>query len=169
MMSGSQEVNAMKVPSVLAIVIAAVVSASFALAQQAPPPPDAKKAPEAEKKAAPPPGTPSAPSAGGLVVFIDPVTGKVRQPDAAEIGSLVPPPAAVTPLVEKPLVTWTGPGGAVGVVLDSSFDSYMVVTKKPDGKLAMECVVGDKKADEAVSTGMKGAKKPDDKEAPRVR
>jgi hypothetical protein len=159
----------MRVPGVPAIVIAAVVSASGAFAQAVPPPSDAKKAPVAEKKAAPPPGEPGARAAGGLVVFIDPVTGKIRQPDAAEIGSLVSPPAAVTPLVIKPLVTWTLPGGAVGVVLDSSFDSYMVVTKKPDGKLAMDCVVGGKKADEAVATGVKGAKKPDDKEALDVR
>jgi hypothetical protein len=159
----------MRVPGVLAIVIAAAVSASGALAQAVPQIPDGKTAPDTEKKKdVPPPGARSAPAAGGLVVFIDPVTGKIRQPSAAEIGSLVSPPAAVTPLAVKPLVTITGPGGAVGVVLDSSFDSYMVVTKKPDGKLAMDCVVGGKKADEAVSAGAKGAKKPDDKEAPRV-
>lgn len=150
-MSCFSKVNAMTLRSVLAIVIAAVVSASGALAQAVPQASDGKTA------------------AGGLVVFIDPATGKVRQPSAAEIGSLVSPSAGVTPLVRKPLVTWTGPGGAVGVILDSSFDSYMVVTKKPDGKLAMKCVVGDKKADEAVSTCVKGAKKPDDKEALDVR
>lgn len=158
----------MAVPSVLAIVIAAVMSASGALAQAVSETPDGKTAPDSEKKEMPPPGVRSAPAAGGLVVFIDPATGKIRQPTPAEIGSLISPPAAVTPLVRKPLVTWSGPGGTVGVVLDRSFDSYMVVTKKPDGKLAMDCVVGDKKAAEAVATGVKGAKKPDDKEAPRV-
>ncbi|HEX5854686.1 MAG TPA: hypothetical protein VFZ57_03630 [Thermoanaerobaculia bacterium] len=152
----------------LVVVILGVLSASLALAQKAPPPSEAKKAPEAEKKAAPLPGEPGARAAGGLVVFIDPVTGKIRQPDAAEIGSLVPPPAAVTPLVEEPLVMKIGPGGAVGVVLDSRFESFMVVTKTPDGKLALDCVIGRKKADEAVSAGAKTAKKPDGKEAPHV-
>jgi hypothetical protein len=150
-------------------VVLVVFSASFALAQQAPPPSNAKKARDAEKKAAPPPGEPGARAAGGLVVFIDPVTGKIRQPDAAEIGSLVSPPEAVTPPAEEPLVMKIGPGGAVGVVLDSRFESFMVVTKTPDGKLAMECVAGGKKADEAVSAGAKTARKPDGKEAPRVR
>lgn len=158
----------MRVPNILAIVIAAAVSAAGAWAQAVPPPSDAKKAAEPEKRAAPPPGIPSAPSAGGLVVFIDPVTGMIRQPDAAEIGSLFPPPAAVTPLVEEPLVMKIGPGGAVGVMLDSRFESFMVVTKTPDGKLAADCVVGAKKADEIVSAGVKGAKKPGDKEAPHV-
>ncbi len=102
------------------------------------------------------------------MVFIDPVTGKIRQPDAAEIGSLVQPPAAVTPPVEEPLVMKFGPGDAVGVVLDSRFESFMVVTKTPDGKLATDCVVGKKKADEIVSAGGKGAKKPGGKEAPHV-
>ena len=149
----------------LMVVILGVLSASFALAQQAPPPADAKKAPEAEKKAAPPPGTPGAPGTGGLVVFIDPVTGQIRQPDAAEIGSLAPPPAAVTSLVEEPLVMKFGPGGAVGVVLDSRFESFMVVTKKSDGTLAMDCLDGKKKADEAVAlatTLAKPARKPEE-------
>lgn len=153
----------------LLVVPLMVLSASFALAQQAPPRPDARKAPEAGKKAAPPPGTPAASSAGGLVVFIDPVTGKIRQPDASEIGSLVPPPAAETPLVEEPLVMKLGPGGAVGVVLDSRFESFIVVTKTPDGKLATDCVTGRKKADEAVSAGAKTDPKPAGKEAPHVR
>lgn len=139
----------------LVVLTLVVLIAPFARAEQAPPPADAKKAPEASK--------------GGLVVFIDPVTGKIRQPDAAEIGSLVSPPAAVTPLVEEPLVMKIGPGGAVGVVLDSRFESFMVVTKTPDGKLAMDCVTGGKKADEAVSAGAKTARKPDGKEAPHVR
>ena len=45
----------------------------------------------------------------------------------------------------------------------------MVVTKTPDGKLAMECVTGGKKADEVVAAGTKPAPKPDGKEAPHVR
>ena len=65
---------------VSAVVISLALGSSGALAQQAP---------EPEKKAGP-----AAPAAGGLVVFVDPVTGKIRQPDAAEIGRLLSLPAA---------------------------------------------------------------------------
>lgn len=106
----------------------------------------------------------------GAVVFIDPVTGKIRQPEPAEIGALTAPPAATAPpAVDAPLLMKTGPGGAVGVVLDSRFESFMVVTRTPDGKLAMECVTGGKKADETVAAGAKPEPKPDGKEAARVR
>lgn len=152
----------------LVVVILGVLSASFALAQQAPSPPDAKKARLAQTKAAPPPGVPSARSAGGLVVFIDPATGQIRQPDAVEIGSLAPPPAAVTSVDEAPLAMKFGPGGAVGIVLDSRFESFMVVTRTPDGKLTMDCVTGSKKADEAVLGGVKTARKPRGREVPLV-
>jgi len=139
-----------------AVLILSTVSASFALAQPAPP---------VERKAAP----------KGLVVFIDPVTGKIRQPEAAEIEGLVSPPAApgaAAPLVERPLVMKYGPAGAVGVVLDSRFESFMVVTKKPDGTLSMDCLDGKKKADEAVAattTHAKPARVSDGKEAVDVR
>ncbi|MCM3875352.1 MAG: hypothetical protein NEA02_02920 [Thermoanaerobaculia bacterium] len=158
----------------LAVLFLSTVGASFALAEQ-PPPADAKTAPAAEKMSAAPrekSGAPGAPAAGGLVVFIDPVTGKIRQPDAAEIGSLVSPPGAVTPPVEEPLVMKTGPGGAVGLLLDSRFESFMVVTKKPDGTLAMACVEGKKKADDAVAasaTPARPARKSDGAEAAHVR
>ena len=146
---------------VSAVVISLALGSSRALAQQAP---------EPEKRTAP-----AAPAAGGLVVFIDPVTGKIRQPEAAEIGGLVSPlaaPGAAAPLVETPLVMKYGPAGAVGVVLDSRFESFMVVTKKPDGTLSMDCLDGKKKADEAVAattTPAKPARKSDGKEAADVR
>jgi len=146
---------------VSAVVISLALGSSGALAQQAP---------EPEKKAGP-----AAPAAGGLVVFVDPVTGKIRQPDAAEIGRLLSLPAAPgasAPLVEKPLVMKYGPGDAVGVVLDSRFESFMVATKKPDGKLAMDCVDGKKKAEEAVAaatTPARAARKPGGKESADVR
>ncbi|HEY3351528.1 MAG TPA: hypothetical protein VGM13_17255 [Thermoanaerobaculia bacterium] len=144
----------------LAFLIPFSLASSLAPAQPASPP---------ENKAAPAREGPAAP-AKGLVVFIDPVTGKIRQPEPAEIGALTAPPAAAgVPAVEPPLLMKTGPGGAVGVVLDSRFASFMVVTKTPDGKLAMECVTGGKKADETVSAGVKPAPNPDGKEAPRVR
>ena len=145
---------------VLAFLIPLSCGSSLALAQPAAPP---------EKKAAPAREGPAAP-AQGLVVFIDPVTGKIRQPEPAEIGALTaPPPATAAPAVDAPLLMKTGPGGAVGVVLDSRFESFLVVTKTPDGKLAMECVTGGRKADETVSAGARPAPRVDGKEATRVR
>ena len=135
----------MNAAGALAVVIPLALGASLAPAEQAP---------EAGKKAASPRQEQKAPAGKGLVVFIDPVTGQIRQPDAAEIGSLVSPrlaPGAIVPLVEKPLETRFGPGGAVGVVLDERFESFMVVTKAPDGKLTIGCVEGRKKADAAVA------------------
>ena len=118
----------------------------------------ADDSPRAEKKTAAAPAAP----AKGLVVFVDPVTGKIRQPDPAEIGALTAPPAesaTAKPAPEAPLVMKYGPGGAVGVVLDSRYESFMVVTKKPDGTLSMDCVEGARKADETVAGGPKKAAK----------
>ncbi|MEO8675093.1 MAG: hypothetical protein ABI569_05905 [Casimicrobiaceae bacterium] len=136
-----------------ALLIAAALGASSALAQSAPPASEAPKAAEPAKAAVVP-----VPSAGGLTVFVDPVTGKIRQPSADEIGALMssrPPAAASTaPLVQRAL-----PGGGFAVTLDSSFDSYVVVSKNADGSLASDCVVGDEKATSAVKSGVtSGAK-----------
>ena len=87
--------------------------------------------------------------AAGMVVFIDPATGKIRQPDAAEIGTLTgTSPRIVVNSVAPPAepVMFNGPGGAVGVKLGDDSLSYMVVTKTPDAKLAEDCVTGDKAA-----------------------
>jgi hypothetical protein len=148
----------MKAPSIVALGVVAALGASGACAQVTSLTADPHNGSATEMTVAPRAETRSVAPGGGVVVFIDPTTRKVRQPDAAEIGRLLPPPAAKA-LVSPPLTTKTGPGGAVGVVLDSSFDSFMVVTKKPDGTLAMDCVTGDEKAAEALSTGVKAASK----------
>ena len=125
------------------------LASSLALAEDSPP---AEKAAPAAREA---PASP-APPAKGLVVFVDPVTGKIRQPDAAEIGALTaPPPGTKTakPAPEAPLLMKYGPGTAVGVVLDSRYESFMVATKAPDGKVATECVTGGRAADAAVAAG----------------
>lgn len=100
----------------------------------------------------------------GRAVFIDPETGRVRQPDAAEIGRLLPPPAAKA-AVAPPVTTKTGPGGAVGVVLDSSYDSSLVARKKPDGKVVVDCVTGD---DNASATLPASGKTADEAESHRT-
>ena len=48
----------------------------------------------------------------------------------------------------------SGPGGAVGVMLGDDSLSYMVVTKTPGGKLADDCVTGDKSAAAVLSKGV---------------
>lgn len=152
----------MKAGRALAFVIPWSVLSSLGLAQATPP---------SEQKAVSVREGPAAP-AKGLVVFIDPVTGKVRQPEPSEIGALTAPSAGAVPAApaaEPPLLMKSGPGGAVGVVLDSRFESFMVVSKTPDGKLAMSCVTGGAKADEIVAAGAKPAPKADGKETAHVR
>lgn len=139
---------------ILALGIAAALGASAALAQVASQAADPRDVSATQDE--PRTETRSVATGGGRVVFIDPATGKIRQPDAAEIGRLVSP-APARARVRPPLPALTGPGGAVGVLLDSRFDSLMIATKKPDGTLTMDCVTGDDAAAEALSSGAKAA------------
>ena len=138
-------------------------------ADQAPPPSASKEEPAAHDSAAP-----VAPAAAGLVVFVDPVTGKLRQPDAAEIRALTAPRpgSAAARGVQAPLEMKSGPGGAVGIVLDSRYEAFMVVTKAPDGRLVTSCLTGERHAAEAAADGAKPAPKAavtlDEKGAARV-
>jgi hypothetical protein len=78
---------------------------------------------------------------------VDPATGNIRQPNASEIGKIVAPAtttAAPKAHAEPALIE--GPNGAVGVKLSEDFLTYMVVTTGPDGKLALDCVTGEKAA-----------------------
>ena len=107
----------MRSESTFAVLIAITLGASGALAQSAPPAADAPKAPEAGMPAATAASVVPVPSAGGLTVFIDPATGKVRQPDPSEIGDLLGrQPLAITAL--PPVVQRALPGGGFGVMLD---------------------------------------------------
>ena len=116
--------------------------------------------------------------AAGMVVFVDPVTGKIRQPDAAEIGDLTGAGSSNARTGVQSIVAPTqptmisGPGGAVGVRLGDDSLSYTVVTRTPDGKLVEDCVTGEKAASALVSKGLtpkntaapkKNAGVPDDK------
>ncbi len=107
--------------------------------------------PVATTEASPQNGQTAAPGAG-LVIFIDPVTGKIRQPEPGEYEELVGPGLANRVAV-PPLEVRRGPGGSLSVMLDTSFDSFMVVTRQPDGKLSMQCVTGGTKANAAVAAG----------------
>ena len=130
---------------------AALWGATGALAQTAAKPADA------------PPPAPAKTS--GLTVFVDPVTRQIRQPTASEIGALVSP-AASSVKAAAPSAPSTapriirGPGGAVGIQLDDSAMSFMVATRKADGKLAVECVTGVDEAASRVAAPSQDAKAP---------
>jgi hypothetical protein len=156
-----------------ASLLAAAVCAVDADAQQ--PPKAPPNAAQAASGNAPAKTTPqaaprqAAPAGGGLVVFIDPDTGQIRQPDAAEIGTLSDPssdttapgnlgaadsPAMSRRPVAKPPIMIHGPGNSIGFKLGDDSHSYMVVTRTPDGKLAEDCVTGDTAAAALVSKGV---------------
>lgn len=98
------------------------------------------------------PAGPAQPAgAGGAVVFIDPATGKIVQPSAAQIGTLSPVTGG--PVQKAPTVTIQGPGGAVGIRLTPESFSYSVATLAPDGKLVLDCVTGEKAAAARVAAG----------------
>jgi hypothetical protein len=87
----------------------------------------------------------------GAVVFIDPATGKIRQPDASEIGGLVPPaPATVAPKAPEPAMI-QGPGGAIGIKLGEDSLSYAVATITPDDKVSLDCVAGGQAAAQRIA------------------
>jgi hypothetical protein len=79
-------------------------------------------------------------NSGGVVVFVDPATGKIVQPTDAQIGAALPPPVSVTR--QEPSVMIIGPGGAVGAVVPPESFNYSVATRAPNGGVTLECVTG---------------------------
>jgi hypothetical protein len=110
----------------------------------------AKTQPKPAAEAAPVKPAPAV--AGGMMVFIDPVTKQIRQPDASEIGALTGAASGNFSAATMPAADTTvyGPGLAVGMRLDESTMSYAVVSKRGDGSLKMDCVTGDKAAGAAL-------------------
>lgn len=88
----------------------------------------------------------------GLLVAVDPVTGKLRAPTAAEAKAL----AATLGLTlknagQEPVeVVW--PDGTVTVDLDESFLSFSVASIGSDGNVAMECFDHPAHVDHPVAT-----------------
>lgn len=126
-------------------------------ADQPPVPKDAKSeaaqaAPGREPENKAPQATPApGPNAAGVMVFIDPVTGKIVQPNEAQMGKLAPSPERAGPKAKAPVVTIQGPGGAVGMVLGPESLSYSIATRTADGKIALDCVTGDQAAERIVA------------------
>jgi hypothetical protein len=133
--------------TVILVLTAALAAVS---AQGETPSPDAKK--PAETAAAPA-------AAAGLTVFVDPDTKKIRPPEPGEIERLVKGEAR-RPLAAPRALTNLAPGAGVGLALDSSYEMFMVVTKKSDGTLATSCVTGAAEAAAALSAGAPASAKP---------
>jgi hypothetical protein len=133
------------------LVLATAAGAARAIeADQPPAPKDSKTADqaapgqEAEHKAVDAAQLPAA-NARGMVVVVDPATGKIVKPTDAQIRTALP--ASRTENKPKaPLVMVQGAGGAVGVVLTPESFSYSVVNKTADDKIVMDCVTGDQTA-----------------------
>src|SRR5689334_22236473 len=76
----------------------------------------------------------SATGAGGLVVFIDPITRRLVQPAPEDIAKLVVPQGA--PVAPKaPVAFIYGPGSTVGMATPPESFSYAIATITPEGKL----------------------------------
>jgi hypothetical protein len=112
-------------------------------------------------KPAPAKTAPAPAASSGMTVFIDPATGKFREPEPSEINTLVGSGQmnrrAV--LAAQPQEI-RGPGNSVGMVLDSSMESFAVVTIGPNGKLQESCVTGS----DAARAGLTHSKAPAKKE-----
>lgn len=121
-------------------ILAAGLPVASAQIVQSPP-----KAPKAATQKAAASKTPAKTVSPGLVVFKDPVTGEIRQPEASEIGDLVNSSGSFSrsSSASEPQVL-AGPGNSSRVILDDSFMSSVSVSKGPDGKLIMDCVEGTK-------------------------
>jgi hypothetical protein len=96
--------------------------------------------------------TPSSPSQMGVMMFIDPATGKIVEPTASQLAAA--PGATGGNLQPKaPLVFRQGPGGTVGLLLDQGAFLHSVATRSADGKLVVECVAGSEAAEQRVTSG----------------
>jgi hypothetical protein len=140
----------------IALTTVAMLGASVAAAQEVSHAVDGIPLTAATEGATPQAATPPSESAGGVMVFIDPVTGKTRQPEAGEVEQLLQQRAPALPQssLTSPSSTFNVPGGGVGLMLDDSFHSYMVVTRKPDGTMLMDCLPDGKAAADAVTNGL---------------
>ncbi len=94
-------------------------------------------------------------TSNGLMIFVDPVTGQVREPTPEELKTLTdanPPPANGKQAVLPDSVNIQGADGSAGMKLGPDSMTYSVVTKTPEG-LKIEEVTGEKAARERINGG----------------
>jgi hypothetical protein len=98
-----------------------------------------------------------APATGGVLVFIDPVTGAIRPPEQGEVQALMPPAGASFTALQ-PL---THSSGASGMLLGDDYMSYSVATIGADGKVKIQHADGKANA-EAIVGESSSRKEPSD-------
>jgi hypothetical protein len=111
----------------------------------------AQAAPSRESENKAPQATTAGANAAGVMVFIDPASGRIVQPTELQMVKLAPSPERARPKAKAPVVTIQGPGGAVGMVLGPESLSYSIATRTADGKIALDCVTGEQAADRIVA------------------
>jgi hypothetical protein len=81
-------------------------------------------------------------SRAGLLVAIDPATGQLRPPTAAEARALLAPAAAMTKSGGEPQFT-TWPDGTMSAVLTADYLNVWLAQAGANGSLYQVCVDGD--------------------------
>ncbi len=136
----------------VAIAMAVTLGASHAMAQIAGD--EAADRSDHPIQSSPPatPFTPAAATPAGMTIFVDPRTRAPRQPDAADLARFraqhPQPKASSAPQVRK------NPNGGTVAVLDDSFGSYMVATRKTDGTIVAQCMPDARSAAASVRVGL---------------
>lgn len=94
----------------------------------------------------------------GQRVAKDPATGQLREPTPEELQALEAAQPKKALKASQPLKTLSAPAeasGAVGVVLDESYENYAVATRGADGKVKFDCVQGKDNAEARVQSESK--------------
>jgi hypothetical protein len=105
------------------------------------------------------------PAAAGARVFVDPVTRKLREAEQEELqapasAGLARRKSVATTTDASALTSLEGPGGAVGIMLDDSYMTSVVVTKHSDGSVSMEHADGLPRAEAMVRARANGKVRP---------
>jgi hypothetical protein len=143
---------ALAIVALLAVSTAPGIAAEGGQSKQPDQKAPAAQQPAAKQPKAKQPAAKAAPQGGdsGQRAFIDPATGKLREPAPGE-SEAVKPAARRALRVEAPQEI-SGPGGAVGVAVPEDAMSYSVATIAPDGTVSTACVTGKAKAEAVVKS-----------------
>jgi hypothetical protein len=94
---------------------------------------------------------PASPSEAGIRVFIDPATGRIRQPTLAERRRIAASSKAARDRSGRTYEVRTRPDGARIVKLDETFLMSVVATMNPDGTVSYACGTEPAQADECIA------------------
>jgi hypothetical protein len=79
-------------------------------------------------------------NADGLRVYLDPATGQVKQPTAAEVRAFDQAVASLPRPALKSIQAQQFSDGSVRIALDDSFMNYALIRVNPDGSVSKACV-----------------------------